>query len=222
MKIKPEYIFGGLTAAAGLAVAWHTLTQGPASTTVVSVPPLQMPNTGYASDDTSQPSLDILSFPSTPLPASQATQGIVLPQSDLPSTTATQSNQPYLTSNFGPSHVAAKAHTQARLQQAALQNAQQNGGCSCNSPCGSCNIVPNSQAVSPAVISYGQINLSTIDSTPQPSYGNTNNDILSSAISQYHSAAAVVPIVASMNGAGSTYVGNVPATYNDHLDGYGA
>lgn len=220
MKIKPEYIFGGLTAAAGLAVAWHTLTQGPA--TNVSIPPLQMPASQSASSDTSEPSLDILSFPAGTIPSAQAVPGIVLPQSALPSTTSTQPNQPYLTSNFGPSHVLAKAHAQARLQRAALDNAQQNGGCSCNSPCGGCSSVPsNTQLVSPAVMSYGHINLSTIDSTPQPSYGNSNNGVLDSAIAQFHSTVAAVPFVESYNTAGFTSVDNSPAVYNDHLEGYG-
>lgn len=218
MKFKPEYLFGGLTALAGVAVAWHTLTQGPAQTTVVSVPPLQQP-TGYAvSSDTSEPSIDVLSYPATPLPQLAAGQSITLPNQ--PSTTATQPNQSYLTSNFGPSHVAAKAHTQARLQQAAQQTAQQCGGCSCNMPC--CDTVPNTQTVGAGVMSVGQINLATIDSVPQPSYGNTNNTTLDSALSQLNAILATGPFVASQNGAGSTYIGNVPSVNNYHLEGYGA
>jgi hypothetical protein len=195
MKLKPEVIFGGLAAAAGIFVAWKTATAPPAENVTTNVPPLQMPGTGSAAT----PVYDAVSTSPN------------LGELTSPPVGYDQPNQPYQTYNFGPSHVARKAMQQTK----ATQQAQSNGGCGCNSsidpctPCCSQTTPTNSQKVPRSIQSMGSFNLSTVSTTPQPARG--NDSFLDSDIVQYHQSVAAQNIVAQYNGAGNTPIRDVPA-----------
>lgn len=219
MKVKPEIIFGGIAALAGVYVAWKQ-TNAPAPVVNVSqLPPLQMPSQSAASS----PTIDTAAAPTYNFTTNDYSDPdslapITMQALQAPPVTSSQQTPAYQSYNLPPTHDARKAQQQAVQQQKQQQQVAQQGACGCNSPCNPAPV--NAQGVPSGTSSYGAYNLSTIALPQQPTYNSP--DILDSTISQYYTGAAVVPIINSYAGQGTTPIANVPnGVHDNHLAGYG-
>lgn len=223
MKFKPEIIFGGIAAAAGVYVAWRAANQPPPNITVSQLPPLQAPSFSSAAPSVAALPSATYQFTTNHYDAAPLAPITMQSLATPPPLTSDVGTPLYQVSNFSPDHDATKAYQ--AVQQYNAQTAAQpstSGGCSCSSPCGSCDSTPQTVVgVTPGIISRGVFNLQTIGATPQPSYGNSDT-ILDSSIAQFYATQGAATTVAQLTGQGQTPIGNVPTLHNDHLQGYAA
>lgn len=159
MAIKWEYIFGGVSAVAGI-VYLFTAGKGGAGTTINNIPALQAPSGEYTS----------------PLGATVSTPPAI-------NTTPPA----YQTQNYGPSHIKFKASD--LTPAAVTYPSSGNGGCGCgdSNPCGkvkSTNILGTATKIvqpSHAYIASQIDNLNSVQ-LPQPATGTTTPTLHSSVV----------------------------------------
>jgi hypothetical protein len=194
MAIKWEYIFGGISAIAGIAY----LLKGdalPGNTVVNNVPALQDggPTQSYTS----------------PLGATTT---------NAPNVNGTAPG--YLTRNFGPSHVQQKAG----LSSGAIDShgCGCESSCCAPDPCSPSRInklgtATKTAKVAPSYLSESASNYATAANTPQPFHGNTNNYALHSTLNNYNNRINAESLVAATSsapfGASVTMLPTVPNGY---------
>lgn len=191
-KLKPEQLFGALSVSVAVVALYFELKKGNSGGGTTIIPSL------------TSPTESVPSTTSSGVPAYTAAP-YQYPPNVIQMTQAPAQEVPYQTRNFGPRHVHRKA-VQQQQRGAWKPNAPvstaSTEGCSCNDKCSSSGQFVPSQGVSiPSQTLANMVqNLQTVQSTPQPSYGNTPNHILNSTIQQYNLQVAGQTQVASLYG----------------------